>query len=268
MKKNIYNDDETFLKWASEIKPAEVPLKVQKIIRKKLKYKLFMYRLQTLLRKKYFKYGLIPFTALLCIFLIPSPISASVRSHLYGIFINDSGIETYADSKNHTDFPIVPEEIEHSQSQDIHISDLPISSSINSNIVNKDSFDSTVLFSSVSDVETSLKNHINYIPSLVMGRYSIAVLTKTNSDGWFLKKGETLKLSFNIDTHYASADGTGEHFAFGYIFNHKYYETDYQADTQFQFQFTAAEDGIYYPAVENMSLSYIKITDGHVETKS
>lgn len=268
MKKNIYNDDETFLKWASEIKPVEVPLEVEKMIHKKLKRKLFMYRLKTLLHKKYFKYGLIPITALLCIFLIPSPISASVRSHFYGIFIDDSKMEAYADSEKHTDTPNAPEEINSPESQDIHISDLPVSSSIDSAVVNEDSFDDTVLFSSVSDAETSLKDHMYYLPSLIMGRYSIAVLTQTSSGGWFLKKGETLKLSFNIDEHYASADGTGEHFAFGYVFNHKYYEADYQTDTQFQFQFTAAEDGIYYPAVENMSLSYVKITDGHVETKS
>ncbi len=46
---------------------------------------------------------------------------------------------------------------------------------------------------------------------------------------------------------------------FGYVKDGMYYDYDDAKKTSFLFQLTATEDGVYYPTIENYSLSFIKV---------
>lgn len=258
MKKDIFNDDDAFLEWIEDIQPEEIPEKLNRKYHKKLKRKIFMRRFQFKnFQPNFSKVALSLGAILICIILIPITINAAFHGNLFGVFVNDDEFDAYADTTPNAGEITVP-----NQTSDIN-DNRNNSESINSSIVNENSFDSTITYTSVDDVEVTN----NRIPETIIGQNSIAIFTQTNKTGWYLKKGDTLNLSFNIDEHFASADGTGEHLIFGYVFNNKYHELDFSTSVDFSFQLTAKEDGIYYPAIQNVSLSYVKIHYGTINTK-
>lgn len=258
MKKDIFNDDEAFFKWIEDIQPEEIPEKLNRKYHKKLKRKIFRQRLFSInFQPKISKLALSLGAVLICIILIPITINAAIHGNLFGVFVNDNEFEAYADTTSNSGEIAVPNQT--SDKSDIDNTDY----SVNSSIVNENSFDTTTIYTSVDDVEVV----DNTIPEAIIGQNSIAIFTQSNNKGWQLKAGETLNLSLSIDEYFASADGSGEHLIFGYVFNNKYYEVDFSTSIDFSFQLTATEDGIYYPAIQNVSLSYIKIPYGTIEIK-
>ena len=77
-----------------------------------------------------------------------------------------------------------------------------------------------------------------------------------------MNQGEGITLTLAIDTSFAACEPVGEYIEFGYIYNGKYclYDLHKVNDDEHTFSFTAPEDGEYYFAVTNRSLSYIKTT--------
>ena len=143
MKKNIFIDDETFLKWIENIQPKEIPEKLKRKYYKKLKRKIFRQRLLSInFRPKIFKLSLSLSAILICVILVPITINAAINRDLFGVFVNDDEFEAYADDVSNSG------EITTSDQTSSESNNSNSAKSINSSIVSENSFDSTIIYTS------------------------------------------------------------------------------------------------------------------------
>lgn len=255
MNKNIFNDDETYLKWANSIPEyPNPPKKFQRIMarkRKKLFRSIHKASKRSRRRKIFsFRYILAPICCLL-VFIVPISIYAAVRTNFIGTFISNPSIDAAADSDPH----FIEEGVR------LDSTEKPI---ISSRVADANSFGKDIIYTSVTDVSVKKEEASFSVPDFTFNAQDIAVFTQENAQGWYLKKGETLTVLLTINPYFSGSDGTGEHLCFGYLFNGIYYEINYKKSTEFSFTITAPEDGFYYPAVQNLSISYIKVVSGAI----
>ena len=140
-------------------------------------------------------------------------------------------------------------------------------SNIHSCIVDASSFNDNIFFSTVNDVIVKENSGTAKIPELTFGSMDMIVIAQDNYVGWELAEGEQLQIKISIDPYYAHADGTGENMGFGYVYDNKYHELEFQNATEFNFTITADKSGHYYPVLQNIGVSYIHITSGSVSIK-
>lgn len=197
-----------------------------------------------------FRYILAPICCLL-VFIVPLSIYAAVHTNFIGTFISNPSVDAAADSDPH----FIDE------STQIDRSEAP---KINSRVADANSFGKDIIYTSVTDVPVKKEEASFSVPDFTFNAQDIAVFTQENAQGWYLKKGETLTVLLTINPYFSGSDGTGEHLCFEYLLNGVYHETDYKKSTEFTFTITAPEDGFYYPAVQNMSVSYIKVVSGNI----
>lgn len=258
MKKNIYNDEETFLKWAEQMNTSKkVPCYYRRILHKKLEayfpkcpFKKPFYR------RTGFKWTMGAVCAAALCLCFPSTIRASITDYFTGVFVSNEEVDAIAETDPHIGVVVpLPDETA------VLETNPPI---IRSQIADETSFNKTIPYNSVSDIALSKSEEGFAIPDFLFNSGDIAVFTQEDSSGWFLKKGDVLTVTLKTNPYFSGASGDGESILFGYILNKKFYEIDTQASAEITFTFTAPEDGIYYPCVENFAMSYIKILSGQV----
>lgn len=255
MSKNIFNDDETYLKWINSIPECPNPPKEFERIMARKRRKLFRAihkaSKRSSRRKIFsFRYILAPICCLL-VFIVPISIYAAVRTDFIGTFISNPSIDAAAGSDPH----FIEENVQFDRTE---------TPAISSRVADANSFGRDIVYTSVTDVPVKKEEASFSIPDFTFNAQDIAVFTQKNAQGWYLKKGETLRVSLTINPYFSGSDGTGEHLYFGYLLNGVYHETDYKKSTEFSFTITAPEDGFYYPAVQNLSISYIKVVSGDI----
>lgn len=133
---------------------------------------------------------------------------------------------------------------------------------IDSKIVTEQSFTDLFFFSAVGDCTLQeAKSNMFSSPGFIFDSYNMAIFTKEDSQGWNLKRGESLVLTFHIDPQFATATDDGELIQFGYVYDGQYFDLSNDKNIKFSFTLIADNDGIYYPTIENYSLSYLKVLD-------
>lgn len=132
----------------------------------------------------------------------------------------------------------------------------------NTDIVNENSFDTPELYGPVTDITLNNSNGIYSISDIAFNSRNIALFTRENNNAWHLKAGDTLSITIAIDTDFAASETAGEDIVFSYVLDNKYYDGDIHKinDQPFTYTLYAPVEGNYYPCIENMSLTYIKIT--------
>lgn len=255
MKKNIYNDEETFLKWTEQLNTSK---RVPRYYRHMLNQKLAAYfpkpaAKKPLYRRTGFKWaaGTVCVAALCLCF--PSTIRASITDYFTGVFISNKEIDAVAETDPH--IGMVVDETAALETNP------PV---INSHVADAASFDKNIPYNSVSDVSLSKSDEGFNIPDFLFNSGDIAVFTQDASNGWSLKKGDVLTVTLKTSPYFSGSDGKGEGIVFGYLLDQKFYEINSQYDTEFNFTITVNEDGIYYPCIQNLSNGYIKVLSGQV----
>lgn len=251
MKKNEYEEHKALLEWMKELEPEELPKRVEKKIHRKVIKKI---RADQQIEKKHLKVhkcAIAAASVLVIVSGVPMVMYAASNQHLFGVFVDDKRMEEYAETEKIVGIP----------ADDASKLDVP-ERIIDSQIVNENSFGDIDYYSSIVDAEIK-----ESIPEMVMGQSAMIIFKTSKTDGWFLKKGETLEVKYNIDGTYNYGDGTGEAMIFGYVADGKYYEVDSKKDINFTFRLEAPKDGIYYPTIQNSAIGYIKITDGQVNVR-
>lgn len=251
MKKNEYEKQKAFLEWMKELEPEELPKRMEKKIHKAVIKKIRAGKQKEKKHLKVRKWAIATASVIVVVGAVPMTIYAASNRHLFKVFVNDKRMEGYADTEKIIGIPLI-------EGEQLDIPEMVI----DSQIVDKNSFDESDYYSSVSDVEIKKS-----IPEMVMGQSAMVIFTTSETNGWHLKKGDTLEVKYNIDGTYNYGDGTGEVMIFGYIFNKQYHEVSNDKATEFCFNFEATEDGIYYPTIQNAAIGYVKITDGQVKVK-
>lgn len=255
MKKNIYNDEETFFKWVEQLDTSKKPPRhYRHMLNKKLKAYFPKYSFtKPFYRRTAFKWTMGTVCAAALCLCFSTPIRANIVNYFSGVFVSNPRIDAIAETEPHFE-------------QNSHSSSFSTIPELKSNIADESSFSKNTPYNSVSDVVLSKSDTGFNVPDFLFNSGDIAVFTQTASNGWSLKKGDTLTVTLKTDPYFSGADGNGESILFGYILDKKFYEMDTQTNTEFTFTLTAPEDGIYYPCIENFSISYIKILSGEVET--
>lgn len=258
MKKNIYNDEETFLKWAEQMDTSKrVPRYYRRILHKKLE----AYFPKPALKKPFyhrtgFKWAMGAACAAALCLCFPSTIHARLADYFTSVFVSNKEVDAIAETDPHMGVAVpLPDETA------VLETNPPV---IRSQIADETSFNKTIPYNSVSDIALSKSEEGFAIPDFLFNSGDIAVFTQEDSGGWFLKKGDVLTVTLKIDPYFSESDGNGEGFVFGYLLGQKFYETDSQYDTEFNFTMTALEDGVYYPCVQNLSNGYSKVLSGQV----
>ena len=255
MKKNIYNDEETFLKWTEQLNTSK---RVPRYYRHMLNQKLAAYfpkpaAKKPLYRRTSFKWAMGTVCAAVLCLCFPSTIRASITDYFTGVFISNKEIDAIADTDSHigvvVDEPAILE------------TNPPV---INSHVADAASFSKNIPYNSISDVILSKSDDGFNIPDFLFNSGDIAVFTQDASNGWSLKKGDVLTVTLETAPYFSGANGDGETILFGYILDRKFYEIDTQSNAEVTFTLTAPKDGIYYPCVENFAISYIKVLSGQV----
>lgn len=248
MKRNIFNDEQTFIEWAQHITPKK---HISKHIHKKI-YKDMRARLhpeesdpKIPYIKKRFKAAAASFVLLICIISIAA--DSGTQGVISGTFKNDEDIKYFGEQP-----PLV--------NPDTNTDIQNAAGDIHSRIVDISSFNSDIFFNTVDDITTKE----NKLPEFVFGPMDMSVITQEDYSGWELSEGGQLRIDISIEPYYAHADGTGESIVCGYIYNSKYYEFEFQKATEFSFTITADKKGIYYPVFQNVGVSYIHILSGSV----
>ncbi len=132
-----------------------------------------------------------------------------------------------------------------------------------SQILSAASFENPDLFNSATDIALSNSgNSIYTTEEFIYDIYDIAVFTKENGSGWHLNANESLQITIAIDTTFAASETKGEDMNLAYIKDGRLIIFDLQTITDMPgtFTFIAPEDGDYYLAIINASLSYLKVT--------
>ena len=251
MKKNEYEKQKAFLEWMKELEPEELPERMEKKIHKAVMKKIRAGKQKEKKHLKVRKWVIAAASVIVVVGAVPMTIYAASNRHMFEVFVNDKRMEEYADTERIIGIPLA-------EGEQLDIPEIVI----DSQIVDKNSFDDFMYFSKLSDVVIEEE-----IPSMVMGMNTMVIFTTSETNGWYLKKGDTLEVKYNIDGTYNYGDGTGEVMIFGYIFNKQYHEVSNDKATEFCFNFEATEDGIYYPTIQNAAIGYVKITDGQVKVK-
>ncbi len=255
MKKNIFNDDQTFIEWAQNIDPAKhIPKRIHHKIYKDMEARLHPKSSHTKLSYKYFKMAVAAALILLFCGTAITIVDAGAHSAVFGIFKNAEDIQYLNEQP-----PIVNSDTSTDAQNDI--------SNIHSCIVDASSFNDNIFFSTVNDVIVKENSGTAKIPELTFGSMDMIVIAQDNYVGWELAEGEQLQIKISIDPYYAHADGTGENMGFGYVYDNKYHELEFQNATEFNFTITADKSGHYYPVLQNIGVSYIHITSGSVSIK-
>ena len=258
MKKNIFNDDQTFIEWAHQIKPSEhIPGHIHRKIYKDMRTRL--HPKASSVKTAYIQKHLKVIAAASLVLLI-SCISMTLNV--------ESGTQS-ADSC----ILRTPEEIQSFNEEPPLVNtdtDTDIQNNtdnIHSQIIDESAFGTDIFYHSVHDITVSQNSSLFNIPELAFGPVDMIIIAKDDYSGWELSEGEQLQVDISIDPYYAHEDGTGENMIFGYIYNNKYYELKFQKVTEFSFVLTADKSGIYYPVFQNIGASYIHITSGSVSIK-
>lgn len=127
----------------------------------------------------------------------------------------------------------------------------------------------TLLPSSVSYFQVTQKDDSEYlIPELIFTNGTMIVLTQSNGDGWYLKKGE--QLGIHIDLYPSeSTNKTGQTMEFRYICNGELTKNSYVADNVLStnYEITAERDGLYYLCIHHVSSDSITIKSGQLYLK-
>lgn len=254
MKKNIFNDDQTFIEWAHQIKPSEnIPSHIHRKIYKDMRTRL--HPKASSAKTAYIQKRLKVIAAASLVLLVgcismtlnvesgtQSADSCILRTPEEIQSFNEEPPLVYSDLKNDTDI-------------------------IHSQIVDASAFDADTIYHSVHDVTTRESLSSFDIPELAFGPVDMIIIAKDDYSGWELSEGDQLQIDISIDPYYVHEDGTGENMIFGYIYNNKYYELEFQKVTEFSFVLTADKSGMYYPVFKNIGASYIHITSGSVSIK-
>lgn len=251
MKKNEYEKQKAFLEWMKELEPEELPERMEKKIHKAVMKKIRAGKQKEKKHLKVPKWAIVAASVIVVVGAVPVTIYAASNRHMFEVFVNDKRMEEYADTERIIGIPLI-------EGEQLDIPEMVI----DSQIVDKNSFDDFMYFSKLSDVVIEEE-----IPSMVMGMNTMAVFCSEDYEGWYLKKGQILTVEYDIDGYYHTSDGTGEAMVFGYVLDGKYYEVDGKKDINFTFRLEASKDGMYYPVIQNISIGYVKITDGQVKVK-
>lgn len=180
---------------------------------------------------------------------------AAITGRLSGVYRATPELEKQLDYKRETQMPETlpgnPDYTKHPSKYD------------NTTILNETSFDDPSFYNVITDVVLipDPSNHYSTDP-FIFDITDIAVFTRQNKEGWNLKKGDQISISIAIDTSFADCEPAGEQISIAYIKDGKYNDikTEVLSDTPYCYSFTAPEDGCYYFALYNVSLSYIKVT--------
>ncbi len=260
MKKNEYEEQKAFLEWMKELEPEELPKRMEKKIHKAVIKKIRAGKQKEKKHLKVYKWAIAAVSVIVVVGAVPMTIYAASNRHMFKVFVNDKRMEEYADTERIIGEPgVIQEDVELGK-----VGTEERTMEINSCIVDENSFDEScaLTISSVSDVVIEEE-----IPSIVMGMNTMAVFCSEDYEGWYLRKGQILTVEYDIDGYYHTSDGTGEAMMFGYVLDGKYYEVDGKKDINFTFRLEALKDGMYYPVIHNISIGYVKITDGQVKVK-
>ena len=256
MKKNIFNDDQTFIEWAHQIKPSEhIPGHIHRKIYKDMRTRLHpkASSVKTAYIQKHLKV-----------------IAAASLVLLVGCISMTLNVESGTQS---ADFCILttPEEIQSfNEEPPLVNTDTDIQNNtdnIHSQIIDESAFGTDIFYHSVHDITVSQKSSLFDIPELAFGPMDMITIAKNDYSGWELSEGAQIQMNISIDPYYAHADGTGENMVCGYIYNGNYYELEFQHSTEFNFTIKADKSGTYYPVLQNVGVSYIHITSGSVSIK-
>jgi len=102
------------------------------------------------------------------------------------------------------------------------------------------------------------------IPELLTLNGFTTVFTKENGSGWYLKKGETLQMQYQIGTAAKEDSQSPKGMEIGYICDHIFYSGNFMKEQNFSYTLTAPEDGTYYLYNINCCSGKIHITGGDI----
>lgn len=257
MKKDIFNDDQTFIEWAQHIEPAKrIPKHIHHKIYKDMHKRLHPESSDS--KKTYMTKHVKAAVAASLVLLIGSisvAVDAGTQGAVFGVFKKSEDIQHLNDQ---------PALINSDTSTNIQ-NDV---SNIHSRIIDASAFGPDNFFNTVNDVTAKENSSSFEISEIAFGPMDMLIIAKDDYSGWELSEGEQLKMDISIDPFYAHADGTGENMVCGYVYNGKYHESEFQKATEFTFTITADKSGTYYPVLQNVGVSYIHILSGIVYLSS
>ncbi|HIT90042.1 MAG TPA: hypothetical protein IAC41_06460 [Candidatus Merdenecus merdavium] len=207
------------------------------------------------------KVGLIVIVGIILIGM-STVVYAAISGQLQGIFKSTSEIEKQINIKRPEINPTTEDMVTEREEVDEF--------TINSNVVDETSFEDNLFRSVVTDMPLAQLEKDTYSEKdLIFDQENIAIFTKENGEGWKMKKGDTMELSISIDPTFADSEQEGESIRFAYVFQKKYNILTIEKINNENkiIKIDIPEDGEYFPAIENISLTYIKINEIKVMNK-
>ena len=116
--------------------------------------------------------------------------------------------------------------------------------------------------------ETTIEIKDTEMPVLLMGNGDLAVLTRTDGQGWTLEAGEKLTLEFSLDLENCpGADKDGERLVVGYRKDGEVVEQITEKRRNFSYTIQAQEAGSYCFFVKNASAGNVVLLNGTIRNE-
>lgn len=118
---------------------------------------------------------------------------------------------------------------------------------------------------SVIDLVYSEETALWEMPELLTANGFVTVFSQESKEGWYLQKGETLRLHLQTGRRAGADTGTPtERMEIGFIQDHLFYQGTLQEASDFSYTLTAPETGAYYLYCINCSSNKIYIKKGSI----